>query len=273
MRSIQQFSDPVRLVEGRHGFMVYNQYCHYVGRALELYGEYCEHEVVLLTKLLKPSDVVWEIGANTGSMSVALARAVGKGAYVGFEPQPELYKIFVTNLALNNCESARTMNFGLGDRNTIVNLPAVNYHLPNNFGSISLIGSFESRTGTSVEIRPMDELHWLPDPTLLKIDVEGMEIDVLGGGRETIKRCRPVIYVENDRIDNSPKLIETLWNYGYELFWHISPYYNDKNFFKNPNNIYGNILSFNMLCMPKDKSIRVNGLPKITDPNLHPLKR
>lgn len=72
MKSIYTFSDPIRLVEGRHGYMAYNQYCHYVGRALELYGEYCEHEIELISALLKPEDVIWEIGANTGSMSVAL---------------------------------------------------------------------------------------------------------------------------------------------------------------------------------------------------------
>ena len=35
MRSIFQFQDPVRMVEGRHGNMVYNQYCHWIGKALQ----------------------------------------------------------------------------------------------------------------------------------------------------------------------------------------------------------------------------------------------
>ena len=273
MKTIYTFNDPIRLVQARHGYMAYNQYCHYVGRALELYGEYCEHEVELMADILKPADVVWEIGANTGSMSVALATRVKEGMFIGFEPQPELYKIFVTNLTLNNCENARSFNFGLGRENSIIQLPKVNYHQPNNFGSLSLVKEAQEKSNLAVEIRTIDDLNWLPSPNFLKIDVEGMELDVLVGGKETIRKTSPIIYVENDRVDQSKELIEYLWSINYECYWHITPYFNHNNFFKNPNNIYGPIGSFNMLCASKGSSLKIEGLPKIVDSSAHPMKK
>ena len=49
------------------------------------------------------------------------------GNYVGFEPQIELYKIFTTNLTLNNCSNARSLNFALGEYDGVIELPAVDY--------------------------------------------------------------------------------------------------------------------------------------------------
>lgn len=272
MRTIYQFQDPVRMVEARYGHLAYNQYCHWIGKALELYGEYCEHEVMLFRQLIKPTDVIWEIGANTGSQSPALAAMAPQGKFVGFEPQVELFKIFVTNLTLNNCENAIPMNVALGEEEGIITLPAVNYHQPNNFGGVSLIGN-GARSGVAVELRRIDKLTWLPQPNFIKMDVEGMESMVLRGGKETIQKQKPIMYIENDRVDKSPELISLLWEYGYDLYWHITPYFNPDNYFKNKSNIYGNACSFNMLCIPQARGMSVQGLPKIMDKDYHPLKR
>lgn len=241
MRNIYQFKDPIRMVEGRHGNMLYNQNCHWIGKALELYGEYCEHEIDLFRKIIKPDDIVWEIGANTGSQSTALCAMVPEGKFVGFEPQIELFKIFVANLALNNCENAIPMNIALGETNSLnetIKLPAINYHQPNNFGGVSLLGSGKSSEST-VELRSIDQLD----------------------------------YIENDRVEKSSELISLLWEYGYILYWHITNYFNPNNFFGNPHNIYGNTASFNMLCIPSSRKIQVEGLVKIVDKDYHPLKR
>lgn len=270
MRKIFEFSDPVRGVEARYGFLVYNKHCQYVGKALELYGEYCQHEIELFQQLIKPTDVVWEIGANTGSQSVALAKQVPEGSYVGFEPQHELFKLLVTNLTLNNCENAFPYNFALGKESDVISLPKVDYHLPNNFGAVSLIGSTQL-SDVKVEVRSVDSFTWLPRPNFIKIDVEGMETSVLEGGLKTISEMAPTMYIENDRVDKSSDLIQTLWDLKYDLYWHITPYYNEKNFFDNRHNIYGNVSSFNMLCFHAKNKVTVNGSVKITDKYAHPL--
>lgn len=260
------------MTEGRHGYMVYNPHCQWIGRALELYGEYCEEEVQLFGKIIKGTDIIWEIGANMGSQSVALSKMVPEGRFFGFEPQIELFKILTSNLTLNGCENATPINLALGEEDGVLNLPAINYHQPNNFGGISLIDNTK-KSDFSVEMRSIDSLSWIPSPNFMKIDVEGMEIMVLRGGFATISAKRPIIYIENDRIEKSAALISQLWSFGYTLYWHITPYYNPENYFKNKTNIYSRIGSYNMLCIHKDAGLNISGLPKITDKDMHPLNK
>jgi FkbM family methyltransferase len=274
IRQIDQFPGPIRMIQGRHGPIFYNQNCQYIGKALELYGEYCEHEIHLFKALIEPSNVIWEIGANTGSQSTALASMVPHGTFVGFEPQIELYKIFVTNLTVNNCENAIPMNHALGEVQGVIPLPLINYHLPNNFGAVSLLNKNIAEDSFLVETSPIDKLTWLPPPDFMKIDVEGMESNVLRGGNVTIIKKKPIIYIENDRPDKSSELISILWDFGYICYWHITPYFNSENYFGNKKNIYQNQASFNMLCIHNEKESKaVEGLKKIIDKDFHPLKK
>lgn len=68
------------------------------------------------------------------------------------------------------------------------------------------------------------------DVRLLKVDVEGSELQVLQGAQETLAKSRPVLYVENAQVDQSPALIEYLWKQGYRLWWHISSLFNPQNY-------------------------------------------
>jgi Methyltransferase FkbM domain len=108
---------------------------------------------------------------------------------------------------------------------------------------------------------------------LLKIDVEGAELDVLQGCAEVLKRSRPVLYVENDRIEQSRALIEWLWGQGYRLWRHLPPLFNPQNHFGSQQNLYGNTVSCNMLCLPQGTNITVEALMEITEANLHPFAR
>lgn len=275
MKKIYQFKTPIRLVEAKHGDLVYNQYCHFVGGSLENYGQYCEEEVELFKHFISDGDVVWEIGANTGSQSVALANMVKNGRYIGFEPQIELFKLFTTNLTLNNCENATPINMALGNESAIITLPKINYHATNNFGSISMIGRQNiEEDGFKVVQEKADNLNYLPAPNFIKMDVEGMELDVLKGANKTIHLTRPFMYIENDRIEKSEGLIQYLWDLNYDLYWHLAPYFEANNYFNNTDNIFNaNVYSSNMICLPKEKQMNISGLDKIEDKTFHPFKR
>lgn len=272
MREIKQFANHHRMVEGRHGVFVYNMHDHYLGLALEYYGECCEHEVELFRQLVRPNMVVWDVGANIGVLTIPFAHLVGnQGQVIAFEPQPEVFHLLAANIAVNGHSHIRAMPFALSNEQGILNIPAVDYSRSGNFGGISFLNA-EKLSNKQVECRRIDDLTYLPSPNFMKIDVEGMELHVLQGGADVIKKSRPVIYCENDRIGKSESLIEYLWRIDYKLYWHISSLYNPNNYFSYSSNIYGNVCSFNMLCLPKEFTTNVS-LPEVTDKSAHPLKR
>jgi hypothetical protein len=128
--------------------------------------------------------------------------------------------------------------------------------------------------GEIIEIVPLDEMIDIIKPiSLLKADVEGWERDVLLGSRKLIARDRPMLYVENDRLDASRDLITCIIEMGYEMWWHIVPLFRQDNHACTRANIFGNVCSFNMLCLPRESKIKVTGLPKVENAEFHPLRR
>eukprot|EP01026_Neomeris_dumetosa_P069058 TRINITY_DN68049_c0_g1_i8.p2 TRINITY_DN68049_c0_g1~~TRINITY_DN68049_c0_g1_i8.p2 ORF type:complete len:104 (-),score=4.20 TRINITY_DN68049_c0_g1_i8:1-312(-) len=61
----------------RHGVMMFNKNDLYVGRSLDLYGEYGEGQTEIMRQMVKPRDVVVDVGAFIGTMTLFLAQAVG----------------------------------------------------------------------------------------------------------------------------------------------------------------------------------------------------
>ena len=116
----------------------------------------------------------------------------------------------------------------------------------------------------------------LPGCDFLKIDVEGMELQVLQGAEETIRKYQPVIYAEADREDKKDALFAYLRSHGYRLYRHEPPLYNPDNYFHNPENVFKvdkiledgrklalQIVSYNVLCKPKNAPFRFEGFEEI----------
>jgi hypothetical protein len=99
-----------------------------------------------------------------------------------------------------------------------------------------------------------------------------MELDVLQGAVKTITRCRPIMFVENDRAESSAELISFLFGLNYRLWWHRTPYFDPNNVYGETTNVFEkNIESRNILCVHKDMSVPVD-LPEITSADGWPLR-
>jgi FkbM family methyltransferase len=253
----------------RHGTFLYNRNDLYIGRSLELYGEWSEGEVALFQPLIRPGDVVVEVGANIGTHTVFFAKAVGdKGSVLAIEPQRIVFQTLCANLALNSLTNVHTYAIALGEAPGFAHIPALDYHQLNNYGGVSLSQNTagEQAAGETIQIATLDSFA-LPHCRLLKIDVEGMELDVLKGATAMIQRCQPILYIENDRQDKADALIQHLVTLGYDLYWHCPPIFNPNNFYKNQSNVFGNTISLNMLGLKPAHKIAVTNLQRVNISN------
>ena len=270
--SLGGFND---LIKMRDGWMVYNKNDTYIGKSIKEYGEWSQGEIDLFKQILNPTDVVIEVGSNIGSHTLALSKIVHEGLVFAFEPQRIIFQNLCTNISINSITNCFLFESALSDeKNEKFYYPNFNYTRTNNFAAMSLVNEKKEYSQTA-NIDTLDNRFAnFNRVRLLKTDAEGMEINVLKGGIDLIKRTRPLLYVENSScyIDKSQELIELIWSLGYKLFWHIVPIYNYDNFFNNKNNVFGSTVSCNMLGVNKDQKINSN-LPEVIDSNFHPFMK
>jgi FkbM family methyltransferase len=258
------------LARAKHGYLLYNCNDKYVGRAIQRYGEYAEIEAALFRQICHPGDIVVEVGANIGAHTILLSGLVGsQGRVHAYEPQHVVFQTLCANMALNSITNVECVPAALGAEPGHVKIPDIRYDLEGNFGGVS-VDAFDK--GRKVQVLTLDDSLDINRCRLIKIDVEGMEHRVLSGAQNTIHRHRPTLHVENDRVDRSQELIELLWSYDYELAWHLTPLFNPDNFAGESENIYGKIVSVNMIGVPKEAGIALNGFPRISSATEHPIE-
>src|SRR5207248_1056429 len=103
--------------------------------------------------------------------------------------------------------NVRLFPAGCGAKPATIRIPEMNYNADNNWGAVrlghliatnGLAAKPATAPGQSVSILPLDDVYDLDRLRLIKIDVEGMELEVVRGAEQTIRRLRPVLYVENE---------------------------------------------------------------------------
>lgn len=199
-------------------------------------GEYDVDEINMLCRVLDfrrhyygAGATVLDVGANIGIHTLAFARVMrGWGTVVAFEPQGPLYYALCGNIVLANLHrTVRAHCIALGAESGHVGVPLFDYDEPASFGSLALEKRDDIAIGQDTDSLPriLVEQSCLDDECvrrvrrvdLIKIDVEGMELDVLRGGEKCIRKYRPVLFVEHLRCDKTA-LDEWLGQMGYEVF-------------------------------------------------------
>jgi FkbM family methyltransferase len=143
--------------------------------------------------ILKPGATFWDIGAHIGFFSLLASRLVGDAGRVhAFEPMTENRQRLLAAVELNQ------------DNNLTVHAVAVAgasgeavLHAHPSTTMWTLVPERGETAGITVSCSTLDELaQSLASPDLIKIDVEGAEVDVLRGGSEFLQRARPYVIVE-----------------------------------------------------------------------------
>lgn len=174
-------------------------------------------EMILLDKfrrLIPKNAIVIDAGANIGNHSVYFAKVCGAQTVHSFEPMTQTFKVLQRNADLNAPEKIKCYNIALGVSHAKGDL--IQFY-PGNLGTARV----QNSEGGRYQIRPLDSFQF-PEVHVLKIDVEGSEINVLQGAQETLGRCKPTIWVE--LLPNfATKSDEMLRSLGYERIESLSP--------------------------------------------------
>ncbi len=244
-----------RLVFGRDGVFVANERDVYIGDALITYGEFSHLEIEELRRHVDGETTVIDAGANVGTHTVALAKVARR--VIAIEPQPFVFYSLCAQVVLNSLQNVICLPCGLGAAPGSIRPPKLDYSIWSNYGGVALDADHFAREDYAVEIRTLDDVaaaHGVRGKVFLKIDVEGMERDVLVGGRAFIEATRPVIYLENDRRDRAGALLAYLDELGYDVVPHRPPLFNPANYFGEPANKFADLVSLNELCVPRQPS-------------------
>jgi len=160
-----------------------------------------------LVRYLRSGHVFYDIGANVGFFAILAARLVGTtGKVYAFEPFPQSTEAIRKNAALNGFEQiVEVWQGAVSDRSGVGRLS-----IQGECNTFRLADNAEPNRSITVPLYVIDELvveGKIRPPDLVKIDVEGHEVQVLRGMREAVRRYRPVILCEVHWIK---KEIETL---------------------------------------------------------------
>lgn len=153
-----------------------------------------------------------DCGANIGVHTVEWAKHMhGWGRVLAFEAQERVYYALAGNLAINNCLNASAQLAAVGAQDGEIRIPVPDYLVPASFGSLELrksasnefIGQDIDYTEANMQTVPLKAIdsYNLERLDLMKIDVEGMELDVLEGAEQTIARCKPLMTIEIIKTD------------------------------------------------------------------------
>jgi FkbM family methyltransferase len=159
-------------------------------------GFYEPYQSDILINLGKMSSQFFDIGANMGFYSLAIAKENPQIKINAFEPQPLIHSLLNRNLTLNNqMNLISTHNIGLGEKSNSLTMYVPSF---TGSGGASFKNLHEEEGAAStitVAVHRMDDyIHIAPD--LMKMDVEGYELNVLLGAKKSINNSKPTIVVE-----------------------------------------------------------------------------
>ncbi len=163
------------------------------------YGVYEAGVLNVLKNFLKKGDFFIDVGSNIGIISLAASQFVGEnGRVYSFEPEPETFNFFRRNILINNLKNITAFNKGLGSAKEVKKI-----YYSKDYGNSTLLESEKSKykfIEKKIEIETLDNIiseNNIKNIKMIKIDVEGWELEVLKGAEKLLKsKNAPIISIE-----------------------------------------------------------------------------
>src|SRR6056300_223236 len=217
-----------------------------IGRSLELYGEYCHEEIEWMTMLTNPESFVLDIGANIGTHTIGIAPHVKR--VMAFEPDPDNFDLQVKNLSTTMCSN-------------VTPVPAAASDVLGQVGTAFDYGKTRVTTTGDIPASPIDMIEGLPRIDFVKIDVEGMELKVLNGMRQTIASYKPQMLIEMQDENVYAKTYDFLNGFGYNIYWLPVRTYTEFNHKNNTEDVFGQQHGvINWIASTADLSVKLSSV-------------
>lgn len=194
-----------------------------ISSQFEEYKGHTRNELAMLLDFVETGATILDIGAHIGSFAVPIAKNIGpEGSLICVEPDPQNFARLAQNIALHDLQNrVKLVQSIVGPDNRYRHIPHIDntgagHFIPDPQGAYSATISLDLLCGDSA-------------PSLIKIDVEGMELHVLESAGTFFSKNRPVLYIEVSarQLERSGSSIQTLEAWlianNYSLFMNEGP--------------------------------------------------
>jgi len=192
-----------------------------------VYWDFKSKDREKLYSLVKPGQILFDVGTNIGETLLNFAKLTGEKGYVyGFEPDDENYGNVQKNISLNNFKNVHVFKKAVADRKETVKYYVVD---PHNRGMNRILSDTNQNTSEFVEMETdtIDNIvieNTISNVDLIKIDIEGYEMHALRGAKNTLMKFKPILFIEVGysrllKHNTSPnELVKMLEDIGYNIF-------------------------------------------------------
>jgi FkbM family methyltransferase len=163
----------------------------------------------LIDSFISAEDVVAEVGVGHGGGTLSLAAKAGH--VYAFEPNADSYRI--ARYFTRNKRNVTLFNVGVGEKERQAKLNFVRGEASAFGTSIAMLEGFAYRGHRMVRIVPLDIIDFGKVPTILILDCEGYEVEVLRGAKETLKNVTTIFietHILSNGYDTTPEIISQL---------------------------------------------------------------
>ncbi len=207
-----------------------------ISRTIYSAGSWAPPMLTISSLFLKdiPAPLVLDVGANLGAYAVPLAKEIAPrgGTVYAYEPQRIVYYQLCGNTVLNRLDNLHAFNYAVGATDGTVKIPAIDYGQSKNIGGFTLDAQAQamlnpvamaSAAHDEVPMVRLDSLQLPATPVLIKVDVEGLELQVLRGAVQLLEGSGfPPLLLESWTLDwfqaQRRALLDYLQSIGYTWY-------------------------------------------------------
>lgn len=239
-----------QIIDTIHGTMACLKNDAVLGQWLKKYGEWSQGENIIMSNFVSKGDIVIDIGANIGTTVLSLSKQVSsEGKVLAFEPQSLMAQCLQTNLTLNDITNVVVDSAAVSNKNGWTFLNDATFSGIGRYGEAGI-----SDTGTRIKTIKLDEVE-VPKCSLIKIDVESYEWEVIQGGQKFLRKHKPVLYMEaKNNVDGTKKYLKWLFDNGWRCYWHFAFWYRKNNYKNDSNDMKPGTGDMNILAVPSKDS-------------------